>query len=108
MADAMSLPLFRAPAAPRQKGPLGMLDTVRVLSRNPLEIWSDLHFEQPILIGKSFLGIRAVVSEPRAVRRIFLDNVANYRKDSLQLRVLRPGLGSGLLTVDGEAWRVQR
>lgn len=108
MAVATSLPLFRAPAAPRQKGPLGMLDTVRVLSRNPLEIWSDLHFEQPILIGKSFLGLRAVVSEPRAVRRIFLDNVANYRKDSLQLRVLRPGLGSGLLTVDGEAWRVQR
>ena len=44
------------------------------------------------------LGERAVVSEPAAVRRVFLDNVANYRKDELQLRVLRPGLGSGLLT----------
>ena len=52
--------------------------------------------------------MRAVVSDPPAVRRVFLDNVANYRKDALQLRVLRPGLGKGLLTVDGEDWRAQR
>ncbi len=54
------------------------------------------------------MGERAVVSEPAAVRRIFLDNVANYRKDALQLRVLAPGLGRGLLTADGEDWRAQR
>jgi cytochrome P450 len=39
---------------------------------------------------------------------VFLDNASNYRKDALQLRVLRPGLGAGLLTVDGEGWRAQR
>ena len=42
------------------------------------------------------------------MRRIFLDNAANYRKDALQLRVLGRGLGNGLLTVDGEDWRAQR
>ena len=52
--------------------------------------------------------MRAVVNDPDAVRRVFLDNAANYRKDALQLRVLRPGLGTGLLTADGEDWRVQR
>ena len=49
-----------------------------------------------------------MVSDPAAVRRVFLDNVANYRKDAVQLRVLRPGLGNGLLTVEGEAWKAQR
>jgi cytochrome P450 len=60
------------------------------------------------MVSKTMLGNRAVVSDPLGVRRIFLDNVANYRKDDFQLRVLRPGLGNGLLTADGEDWRVQR
>ena len=99
---------FRPPAARRNKKPLGALGILATLARNPIEIWSEPHFEYPVLIGKTFFGYRAVVSDPAAVRRVFLDNVANYRKDAVQLRVLKPGLGSGLLTVDGEAWKAQR
>jgi len=62
------------------------------LWRNPLEIWSRAHFEQPVLVGKTIMGVRAVVNDPAAVKRVFLENAANYRKDALQLRVLRPGL----------------
>ena len=58
--------------------------------------------------GARSWAMRAVVNDPAAVRRVFLDNAANYRKDALQLRVLRPGLGTGLLTAEGEDWRVQR
>ena len=47
------------------------------------------------MVSKTVLGDRTVVSDPAGVRRIFLDNVANYRKDEFQLRVLRPGLGNG-------------
>jgi cytochrome P450 len=100
--------LLRPPAPLPHAKPLGRVETIVQLWRNPLEIWSKVHFEQPILIGESFLGTRAVVNDPAAVKRIFLDNSANYRKDALQLRVLRPGLGTGLLTVDGEGWRAQR
>ena len=100
--------LFRPPSARRNAKPLGPIGILAALARNPVELWSDFHFEKPILIGKTYFGWRAVVSEPAAVRRIFLDNVANYRKDDVQLRVLKPGLGSGLLTVDGEAWKMQR
>ena len=101
-------PLFRPPSAPRHKGPMSTVGILAALARNPIEIWSDFHFEHPILIGKTFFGVRAVVSDPAAVRRVFLDNVANYRKDPVQLRVLKPGLGNGLLTADGESWKVQR
>ncbi len=101
-------PRFRPPSAPRQKGPLSALGILAALARNPVELWSDFHFERPVLIGKTYFGYRAVVSDPAAIRRVFLDNAANYRKDEVQLRVLKPGLGNGLLTVDGEAWKVQR
>ncbi len=101
-------PLFRPPAAPRGKKPRSALGVLAALARNPVEIWSDIHFERPVLVGKTWLGYRAVVSDPAAVRRVFLDNAANYRKDAVQLRVLRPGLGSGLLTAEGESWKIQR
>jgi len=85
--------VFRPPKPVPHEGPIGVLRMIMTLRRNPLEVWSRAHYEQPILIGHSVLGERAVVSEPAAVRRIFLDNAANYRKDALQLRVLGPGLG---------------
>ncbi len=99
---------FRPPAPKPREAPIGALAMVYALWRNPLEVWTRAHFELPILIGPTVMGMRAVVNDPEAVRRIFLDNVANYRKDALQLRVLRPGLGTGLLTADGEDWRIQR
>ena len=99
---------FRPPKPVPHDGPIGVLRMILALRRNPLEIWSKAHYEQPILMGRTILGDRAVVNEPAAVRRIFLDNSANYRKDALQLRVLGPGLGKGLLTVEGEDWRAHR
>ena len=97
------------PPAPRprehQMRPLAFLRTLR---RNPIETWTQAHFERPILSGRGLLGIGAVVNHPPAIRRVLLDNVANYRKDALQKRVLSPGLHDGLLTVEGEAWKMQR
>jgi cytochrome P450 len=99
---------FRPPAPRPREKPLGLLGRIATLRRNPIEIWTKAHYERPVMVGKTVFGDRAVVSDPAGVRRIFLDNVANYRKDDLQLRVLRPGLGNGLLTADGEDWRAQR
>ncbi|MBV8473759.1 MAG: cytochrome P450 [Hyphomicrobiales bacterium] len=107
LASTSSVP-FRPPSPKPRATPIGALGTLYALWRNPLEIWTRAHFEQPVLVGRSVMGMRAVVSDPPAVRRVFLDNAANYRKDALQLRVLRPGLGAGLLTAEGETWRVQR
>ena len=81
---------------------------ILTLRRNPLEIWCKADFELPVWLGRSVLGMRAMAHDPAAVRRMFLDNASNYRKDELQLRILRPGLGDGVLTAEGEDWRVQR
>src|SRR5947209_18870163 len=78
------------------------------LRQEPVETWPRAHFDKPILVGGRVLDEMAVVSEPAAIRRVLLDNVANYRKDDLQRRLLSPGLGNGLLTAEGKQWRGQR
>ena len=99
---------FVPPYPRRPERPLGALSMILALRRNPLEIWGQADFERPFSIGRSILGLRAAAHDPAAVRRVFLDNAANYRKDELQLQVLNPGLGDGLLTAEGESWRLQR
>lgn len=88
--------------------PLRPLGFLRTLRRNPLETWTQAHFERPILSGRGLLGIGAVISHPPAIRRVLVDNAENYPKDKLQKRVLSPGMSDGLLTVEGAPWRVQR
>ncbi len=104
--DAAVLP---RPPAPVPRGtPLGPLASLWVLHKNPIETWTRFHFEEPIIVGPTVLGTVAVVSEPAAIRRILVDNAANYCRDRLQRRILGVGLGSGLFLAEGEEWRVQR
>ncbi|SFK34072.1 cytochrome P450 [Methylocapsa palsarum] len=100
--------LYRPPAPVPLDTPLGPFGTMRVLRQNPIETWTKAHFQNPILMGQSVLGRVAVVSDPAAIRRVFIDNSTNYLKDSLQRRVLGEGLKEGLLVVQGADWRSQR
>src|SRR5205807_2469423 len=100
--------LFIPPFPPRSDKPRGRISTILALRRNPLEIWGAAAFEQPFWVGPSAFGMRAMAHDPAAVRHVLLDNAANYRKDELQLKVLSPGLGDGLLTAEAELWRAQR
>jgi cytochrome P450 len=99
---------FRPPAPEPQDRPLGPIALLRTLWRNPLECWARQHFEEPIVSGGLPLGRALLVHEPNAIRRVLLDNSANYAKDRLQRRVLSAGMGEGLLSAEGERWRVQR
>src|ERR1700724_204043 len=97
------------PPAPKpQPRPLKPIALLRTLKRNPLECWATPHFEQPIVAGGLPVGHVLLVHEPSAIRRVLLDNAANYRKDRLQRRVLSAGLNEGLLSAEGEQWRSQR
>ncbi|MBY0296349.1 MAG: cytochrome P450 [Methylobacterium sp.] len=113
MSDAAILPggsrsPFR-PAVPRPRTePMDLFAFLRAARANPLTTWFREHFEHPIVAGDGALGRVTVVSDPAAIRHILVDNAANYRKDDLQRRVLAPGLGNGLLTAEGEEWRLQR
>jgi cytochrome P450 len=87
--------------------PLSMLQSLRAARRNVLEIIPALAYVQPMLSGR--LGSRwHMVQDPGALKRIFLDNAANYPKAEFMLRMLRPAVGDSLFTVEGEEWRWQR
>jgi cytochrome P450 len=103
MADGS--PAFRPWTPRRRTRPLGLIPFLWVSWRDPLGMWSERHFREPQLYGRSQLGEILVVSHPEGVRHVLAHNAANYEKGELQRRVLGPMLADGLLLTEGEAWR---
>jgi cytochrome P450 len=101
-------PRLRPPAPVPRDAPLGVFALLRALRDNPLEAWSRIYFEEPVVSAR-ILGTQiAAVNDPGAIRRVLLENSGNYRKDALQRRMLAAVLDGGLLTAESEQWRVQR
>src|SRR3954453_15873815 len=100
--------IYRPPVPQPRKRQLGLIGLVRALRRNPLECWTEEHFEKQLIAGGLPLAHVLVVNDPGAIRRVLLDNAGNYQKDTLQRRVLSAGLGEGLLSAEGDRWRAQR
>ncbi len=101
-------PLLRPPAPVPSPRPLGLFKLLRVLKHNPIECWAKEHFEAPAVTASRALGHVVIINDPRAIRRVLLENAANYRKDALQQRVLSAGLANGLLSAEDGQWRMQR
>src|SRR5262249_15120251 len=86
----------------------GPFELLRALRNNPLEAWTQEHFEQPVVADVLPFGKAIIVSDPGAIERVLLTNAANYRKDRLQRRIISGSLSDGLLTAEAEQWRFQR
>jgi cytochrome P450 len=100
---------YRPPAPIPHTERLGAIALLRQLRSNPAAAWGVWHFEEPFVQARTVLGDTVVISDPAVIRHVLVDNVANYPKDDLQRRILKPGLGEGLLTAEGETWkRVRR
>jgi len=76
-------------------------------SRNIVRWWTADSFREPSITNVIAGATYHAINDPEAVRRVLLDNVANYRKPSL-LRRVAPLLADGLFGVDGPEWRSQR
>ena len=101
-------PRFRPPVPTPLREQPGLFGFLKAARANPLTTWLDVHFEKPVVAADGGLGRVTVVSDPALIRYLYVENAANYRKDDLQRRVLAPGLGNGLLTAEGEEWKLQR
>jgi cytochrome P450 len=99
---------FRPPAPVPSPKRLGLVSLLRTLMRNPIECWAEEHFRKASVTVRLPLLNAVLVHETRAIRRVLLENAENYRKDSLQRRVLSAGLGEGLLSAEGSKWQMQR
>ncbi|WP_199533550.1 cytochrome P450 [Devosia psychrophila] len=88
--------------------PLSILQSVRAARRNVLEIIPAIAYQQPIVSGRMGASRWHMVQDPASLRRIYLDNAANYPKSEVMLRMLRPAIGNSLFTAEGAEWRWQR
>ena len=68
----------------------------------------DRCYEEPVVRFRGLAGNVLVVGEPAGVKRVLVDNVANYPRGELQLRMFRALFGEGLLGTDGDLWRRHR
>jgi cytochrome P450 len=99
---------FAAPfVTPRERAP-GPITLYRALRSNPLGMWTRQHFEDLLVVTRTPIGSRVVVSDPEAVKRVLVDNAGNYGKDALQRRMLARITGRSLFSSEGERWRLQR
>ena len=85
-----------------------MLASLRAVRRNVLSVLPEISFTQPIVTGTTGSARWHMVQHPEGLKRIFLDNVENYPKSEVMIRMLRPAVGSSLFTSEGAHWRWQR
>jgi cytochrome P450 len=99
---------FRPTVPSPRTRPAGVLEFLWLSWRDPLRIWSERHFDLPVLYGESRLGRAMTVSDPAGLRTVLVDEAANFHKDPVQRRVLGPLLGEGLFLAEDDDWRRMR
>ncbi len=103
----MEKSLITPPGVPPATEVLSVLEVARRARKNPLSIIPQLAYEQPIVSGKTVIRWHMVM-DPGALKRVFLENVENYPKSNVTLRLLKPAVGESLFTSEGKHWRWQR
>ena len=107
-AIAQTEPAPTLPAPIPRKGKMSFIEYVRLLRDSSIAAFGPEAYELD-LVERRILGRpRFIVNDPAAVKHVLLDNAANYEKTEIMRRILEPGLGKGLLTSEGETWKVHR
>lgn len=100
---------FQPVAPPRTDRPLPVWRMfVGEMSRNSLLGWPSFAFQQPYWYRRVVTLRVHLISDPEAIGRVLLDNVANYPKPPLVKRMMAALTGESLLTSEDGAWREQR
>ena len=98
---------YQPPKAEVPTRTLSILETLRTARRNLLGIIPPISYTQPIVSGK-MVARWHMVTDPVALKRVLLDNEANYPKSKVTKRMIRPAIGESLFIAEGAHWRWQR
>ena len=94
-------------SAPVHRRRLSRLETAFIARRNVLEIIPSFVYRQPIVSGDILVRWH-MMADPAGMKRVMLDNLANYPKSEIMRRMLRPAIGESLFNADGADWKWQR
>ena len=92
----------------RPQGQLSLFRLIKLIGENAIATWPDEAFEWEWMDRSMWFRRVFVANTPEAVKHVLLDNNDNYVKTPIARRLLEPGLGKGLITVEGADWRRQR
>ncbi|MDD4963659.1 MAG: cytochrome P450 [Gallionella sp.] len=100
-------PSFQPPA-PQPPTTLPTWQLLRAALFNPLNVWCQKHFEEWVVVERTLLGTRLVVSDPAHIKWILVDHADNYVRDSMQQRIVLRMTGRSVFSAEGRKWQVQR
>src|ERR1700754_3423536 len=107
MMDSKPAP-FVPPAPTPRTVPPSSLEMIRIVYRNPLELWGEPSYNEPWISLNGVGGPLVIANDPGLIRHVLVDNARNYLMATTRQMILRPILRDGLLTAEGEVWRRSR
>ncbi len=99
---------FEPPCPEPRRVPPSRLEIIRVMMRNPLELWGMPSYTEDHIQAKFFNERTIIANDPDLIRHVLVDNAKNYRMATIRQLILRPILQDGLLTAEGETWKRSR
>ncbi len=101
-------PALYPPTVTPASRPLPLLPFLGRFVRNPLRAIPEAVYDEPVVTYGKKRTLVAWVTNPALVENILVKNADQFPKTRLDRRVLRPIVGEGLLTAQGDSWRWQR
>ncbi len=100
------LPVLAGPIPPAV--PLPFFKYLRTVRRNFIEALDESMYRAAIIEQRTTVSRMFIVKDPSGIRRVLLENAANYPKAKVEHRILGPAMGNGLILSEGETWRAHR